>query len=356
VILGALFRQLDVLQYIDRSTRETDEVTRIQYLSLQMEMIWRYLIKFVVPAPLAFWYDLQVPASFFNGKTLILALGHVALLSLALVFLRRSPVIAFSVLFYYCAHLVESSVIPITHAGFEHRTYLPNVGLCLLFAWVCVQILARRLDKNIVAGLLLIVVVVLGGLTWARNNAWRDQIAMYRHEIDVNPDNFGIYNTLGEIYLRQGRPLMALEVYDQAAPLYERNIARGSYDEVSYLSNFVLALEQTANYERAITILEGVDPAGITPGQQSLFLSRRGIIHARTNQFDQAETAFQQALAQNPANLDALNNYAKVLLVVDRPDEALGLFQRALVVDPQNEETRIGLNYLNGLGYGDGAP
>ena len=58
---------------------------------------------------------------------------------------RRRPVIAFGILFMYLAHAVESGIIPIPELAFEHRTYLPNLGLCLVAAWLLSVEVPRRI-------------------------------------------------------------------------------------------------------------------------------------------------------------------------------------------------------------------
>lgn len=330
------------LEFLAASTAETDTVTRAEYFSVQMQVLWSYLLKFFLPFNLHLDYDIAVPASFWNLKTLAFALGHLTLVTSAVLLIRRSPVIAFGILFYYTAHLVESSLIPIRDFGFEHRTYLPNFGLCLAVGWALLVILPRRLPREAVAAASIALVIGLGVLTWLRNDLWRDPIAFFQHEIAVNPGNFRAHSMLGENYLRVGEAEEALRVYQEAARLYGTLADKETNAELAFFSNYVLALDETGNYDQAIQVIENNVNLETLPGpERALFLSRRGIVYAKTNRFDLAEADFQQALQFNPQNLDALNNYSKVLLLTGRVEASRDLFERVRRIDPSSVDAQL---------------
>lgn len=53
-----------------------------------------------------------------------------AILLLAWALRQRHPVISFGIFFYFCGHLLESTVLPL-ELYYEHRNYLPQIGLWL---------------------------------------------------------------------------------------------------------------------------------------------------------------------------------------------------------------------------------
>lgn len=334
------------LAFLSESTQETTTVTRGEYFTLQMQVLWSYIAKFFLPVTLHLDYDLAAPETFFNLATIIYFLGHLALIAAAALLIRRSPVIAFGILFYYTAHIVESSIIPIRDFGFEHRTYLPNFGLCLLTGWVLLSILPRYLPRKAIGGIAVLLVAVLGVLAWLRNDTWLDPIAFFQHEVAVNPNNFRAHSMLGENYLRQGQAEMALQAYRNAAPLYASRIERGNNTELAYFSNIILALDETGNYDAAIAQIESMDLEAMPPEDHALFLSRRGIIYAKTERYGMAEEDFRRALELDARNFDATLNLAKVLLVTNRPTESLRLYERAFELDPNHPDVAQGLEFL----------
>lgn len=68
--------------------------------------------------------------------TLPAALCISGLLFVALLAYRRWPLFAFAVLWFFCAHLLESTIFPL-ELYFEHRNYLPMFGIFLSLAiWI----------------------------------------------------------------------------------------------------------------------------------------------------------------------------------------------------------------------------
>src|SRR5207247_9931919 len=113
---------------------------------------------------------------------------QLALLGLGLACWRRRPVLAYGLSFYYLAHAVESSIIPIRDVIFEHRTYLPNFGLCLCVAWLLVAELPRTArGARLAWGIVPLVLLALGTTTWRRNQDWRDPIRLWRSNAALAP-------------------------------------------------------------------------------------------------------------------------------------------------------------------------
>lgn len=63
-------------------------------------------------------------------STLLWMICHFGLIALAILLRRRWPMLALGVLFYYVAHSLESSIVPL-EIFFEHRNYLPSAFLLL---------------------------------------------------------------------------------------------------------------------------------------------------------------------------------------------------------------------------------
>ena len=129
---GACYFLLDpnFFTTLSESTQETDLVSRMQYLAIQMEVLWVYIVKYFFPARLHLDYDIPV-TSFTSLVPWMFTLAHLLVIAVAIRYLRRYPIPAFGILFFYVAQSVESSIIPIRDFAFEHRTYLPNFGLTL---------------------------------------------------------------------------------------------------------------------------------------------------------------------------------------------------------------------------------
>lgn len=92
---------------------------------------------------------------------------------LAIRFRRRYPVIAFAVLWFIAAHLLESTVLGL-ELYFEHRNYLALFGPCLALAWA-VERTPDRYRRLAVAGFAAYL-ATLGAILFHVTNLWGDKL------------------------------------------------------------------------------------------------------------------------------------------------------------------------------------
>ncbi len=106
-------------------------------LLTQARVVTLYVGQILLPRPgaMPFFYDglpystgwLQPPTTLWSALFLL------GLFGLGLGLLRRRPLAAFGILFFFAGHLLESTLLPLELA-FEHRNYLPSLGLILATA------------------------------------------------------------------------------------------------------------------------------------------------------------------------------------------------------------------------------
>ena len=101
------------------------------------------------------------------GSAVILA----GALALGVWLLGRRPLAGFGILFFFTGHLVESTILPLELA-FEHRNYLPSLGIFLAVASLITWIPGRLSRWRLVIGVVLVAAVAALGtarsLTWAQ--------------------------------------------------------------------------------------------------------------------------------------------------------------------------------------------
>jgi len=93
----------------------------------------------------------------------------IALIVTAWKFRQRFPIPAFSVLFFFAGHMLESTLLPL-ELYFEHRNYVP----ALLLFWPLATALAdtRLLGHGLKLGITLAIVALLALFTWMRAGLW----------------------------------------------------------------------------------------------------------------------------------------------------------------------------------------
>jgi len=348
LLLSIVLNQ-ELFAFISERTRETVLLNRIEYLSVQMYVLWNYIQKFLLPVNLALIYEYAVPESFFSPGIFFPAVFHAGLILAAVLNRKAFPLAAFGILFYYTAHLVESSIIPIRDFAFDHRTYLPNFGLCLLVGSLVVAYLSRKPPTKAVLLLVCLVVLLLVALTWSRNQLWRDPIAFFQNELAINNDSFRSYCLLGEAYYSAGQLPEAISIFERAQPYVDNLVNRGNNTFESCYSIYAAALKEAGYLDEARELISRIPVTTFSPQMQSVVTMTLGNVEALSGNFSEAEAHFNRARTLDPDNIHAVSNLAKLKILMEELQQSYELFIQVQQADPGNVDAAIGLEYLSPL-------
>lgn len=72
--------------------------------------------------------------------TLPSILGIIVLILASYLLRKRAPFIAFAIAWFFAGHIIESTVLPL-ELYFEHRNYLPILGISIALAWYTLQLM-----------------------------------------------------------------------------------------------------------------------------------------------------------------------------------------------------------------------
>lgn len=205
----------------DAATRVQTSVGRLEYLLTQSTVLAAYLRLLLLPVGQNVDHDPAIQRSIAAPEVLC-AISLLAALAAFAVFLYRrtshatgqpsldpaARLVALGIVWFFVAHAVESSVIPIVDVMNEHRMYLPSVGL-FVAAGVGLTALARRLAPAeparaaMTAGLAIAVALAIA--TRARNKVWSDEIALWSDAAAKSPNKFRPTLNVGTALIEGGR-------------------------------------------------------------------------------------------------------------------------------------------------------
>lgn len=178
------------------------DFTLVERLLTQLRVLPLYLQWILLPLPrtLVFYYDafpvsqglLDPVSTLLGGVFLATALGG------ALWLRRRAPIFALGVLWFFAAHLITSSVIPLELA-FEHRNYFALLGVLLVLADLMARIPARDDPrfKRLAIGLLMVFLLFV---TLLRSAAWGDPFLLATDLVKLNPQSPRASSDLATLY------------------------------------------------------------------------------------------------------------------------------------------------------------
>ena len=279
-------------------TRETGQISRVDYLATQMEVLWRYIGLFLMIGEQRLEYAIPVAEGFTAPSTLALALGHLTAITAGLLVWRRAPLVAFGILFYYLAHAIESSFLPIIDVAFEHRTYLPNAGLALAAATALAWLGSTVTRWRAGAAVTVAVLVLLAGMTWARNSLWADQIEFLRAETRLSPTSQRAWTSLGKELMREENFREALGALEQAADIAERH-EDGQLRPPTIL-NMIFALHYTERNREAVELANNTPVEAFNQTERAFYYEARGRAYFGLGKYGKARKDLTRSARLNP--------------------------------------------------------
>jgi len=238
-----------------------------QRLLSQPRILLHYLgwISLLNPEPMSFYHpDLALSKGLLQPVTTLLSITSLFILAAIAVFSLKKqypPILAFAIIWFFIGHLLESTSIPLMLV-FEHRNYLPSMGILLLPAYFLVHTLGQ-LSGNTSSRILFSVVILLVTtfLCYERVNAWRDEksfvLDLIRKKSDIPwvwGDAAGLLSRAGDYPNAIGaiRTAARLEPSEPAFILGEANIRCQHQPETRFPDEFIATL-RTALSEGTVT-------------------------------------------------------------------------------------------------------
>jgi protein O-mannosyl-transferase len=293
-----------------------------------------YLGMTVHPVNLAFFYPHPVVLLGYSAARFLLlgaAAGALLLAVTALVLwnLRRRPYLAVGWFWYLGTLVPVIGLVQVGAQGMADRyTYIPVIGVSMMLAWGAAELAARSSSLKTVVGVAAGVLLTLWTVVTVNQVAhWKDSAAVFKHAIDVTPDNFFAHNHLGLVYAQNGDLASAQAEYLEAvrtAPSYD---AANSNLGASYFN------QQPPDFENAVRYFQNAIRVNPHNGGHRANL---GLMYQRQGRFDEAEATYRGSIEVDPAHISGHENLANLLYFQRRYAEALAEWSEILRMVPDH--------------------
>lgn len=144
-------------------------------LLTEPRIIFFYLSLLIYPMPsrLTFDHDYVLSTSLFSPWTTTVAISIIlSLVVYAFIIVRRRPLIAFCILFFFMNHIIESSVIPL-EVVWEYRNYVPSLSFFILVVLFMVRALqffqAKKIIFIMIVGCIIFLLIAQADTVYRRN-------------------------------------------------------------------------------------------------------------------------------------------------------------------------------------------
>ena len=191
------------------------DFTPVERLLTQLYVVFDYLRWIVLPGTSDYGFfhdDVTIVRSLTaEPKTLVLCCLYLGGAILAWALRRRSPMVALGIAWFGIGHSLESTIFGLEIA-FEHRNYLPMVGVLLALCAGARQLVAGR--AALVLGVSAIVILAFS--TYLRSSLWGTSGPLLEHFVRVHPHSDRARQTLSEWHVAGGRYTAAAKVLQPA--------------------------------------------------------------------------------------------------------------------------------------------
>lgn len=244
---GLMMRGADGVAEITRLDKiyDMEYRSRYEYFITQSRVIMTYLRLLLFPWPQRVIYDFAASRTFWSPTVIFSFMAIAAMHLVAIVAwagahfssgrtsLERR-LIAFGIIWFFLTISIESSLIPIKDLIFEHRTYLPSIGFFLIAAIYLLRLAERfRPTADVrfkVAAMTFFLVAALGGTTYARNQVWTSELALWEDVVKKAPDKAIGYHNRGLAYSKLGYMEEALNDLDITISYFSRKDVGNSWE------------------------------------------------------------------------------------------------------------------------------
>ncbi|MEE9424784.1 MAG: hypothetical protein V3V18_07365 [Methylococcales bacterium] len=163
-------------------------------------MLW-YIQSLIVPLNTnlgLFHDDFVVSTSLFNPVSTILAVTSLGIIFFTgILAVKKLPFIGFGLLFFFLGHSLESTIFPL-EIIFEHRNYLPGIGIyiAMFFAFGRIFQLSRSPTTHKI--LLFVFALFFTLSTIVRVHAWNNNLSLAVTQVQNHPDSARARTMLGK--------------------------------------------------------------------------------------------------------------------------------------------------------------
>ena len=219
----------------------------------------------------------------------------------------------------------------------DHFQYLASLGIIALTAAGIASVFAKRRlwTQSVGIALCVMLVSVLGILTWRQSRGYTDVETLWTQTLRTNPDAFMAYGNRGTAFSKKGQ-------FDEAIENY-RKIIQINPNDCEALDDLGVALAAKGQFDEAIENYRKV--IQINPND-CVVLNNLGVALAAKGQFDEAIENYRKVIQINPNDREALDNLGTALVAKGQFDEAIESYSKAIQINPNFSEALNNLAWV----------
>lgn len=326
----------------------------------------RYIWLMICPKGLCILYP--HPRNSLPAWQVTLSLLMLAAITAAVFYMSRRRYLIVGWLWFIVTLIPVIGIVQVgSQAMADRYMYLPSIGILIIAAWGCSDLLAGRPKTKTAAWVpAVLLVAALSLCTRTQTGYWKDSFSLFSRALAVTSGNYIMHNNLGNVFHKEGRLNDAIGQFQQALAIEPDN-PEANNNLGNVLSDQGKLDDAARYYRRALKSAEGSSAVyynlAVTLSSQGRFSQaaeycrmvldiepdnikaryRLAVAMGAQGLFDEAIKNYRQVLAAEPGNLQAMSNLGGILQLKGDPAGAQEYYLKALRIDSNSAEVNYNL-------------
>jgi hypothetical protein len=327
---------------------ETRHFTMGERLLTQASVLTDYIAKILLLRPYGFGLyhdDFPVSHSLLTPPTTLISVSFIVVMFVIAVRVRRSwPVLAFGILWFFAGHILESSFIGLV-LYFEHRNYLPMLGIIFLASYGILQLFDYILDpylRKIVISLSVLWLALFPLITWSQTDLWSKPMLQTAFWAEDHPHSLAAQSHAVVFFLRSHDHAQAEAYTQEMIEFFPEHTA-----PYLYLVSLSCLSEKTSlpDMQQTIRHFKTSKHDRVTPQLLTFILEKRKMGHCQLDS-DTVDNMLN-TLLHNPNNAadqaNLYHRYAMFHIFEQRLELAILALQQSLAIKGKSLQRRLDL-------------
>lgn len=316
---------VQTLAFLSLKSRITNAL--VSYINYILKMFW--------PSKLAVFYP-HPGNSLPTWQIFAAVLLVTCVCFLAIKAANTYPYIVMGMLWYFGTLVPVIGLVQVGEQAMADRyTYIPLIGLFVIFSWGISDLFRKWQNQKIYLGLIaMIILSFLTVKTFYQIRHWKNGVTLFEYTIKVTKNNYKAHNNLATSL----GPLdvdRAIFHYKEAVRIYPKY--------VTALRNLGIALYNKGNYEEAV--LYFTRALKIDPQKIDIRMDLANIFFLQ-GKHEKAITQYKEILKTDSKNANAHYNLALMLSDQKKIDQAESHYREALKINPKHEKAHYNLGNM----------
>jgi protein O-mannosyl-transferase len=351
-----------------------DTITRTTYALSQFKVILHYLYIFLWPFSMSIDYDWKLSQHFTSYDVFLPCTILLLILGYSTLRLRRCSydIVSFGLLWFFIYIIPRASIIPTTELLADYKTYGASIGVFVTITYLLstalyTQLKNKKYLNRVILSIICSLTICLASATFLRNRVWSSGETLWLDVIRKAPARARAYNNYAVALIEQKRYKEALKPLECALSL-EKNY----FDACN---NLAIAHQNLGNIQEAALWLQKaieiqpfrpeaynnlgallIPEADYACAQEALERAIKlrphygkayynlGKLHSAQGNNQEAYVNFKKACLE--ADLDnetGFMGYATISFLLQKHNEAIKAYEKALTFNPQSIPALVGL-------------